>query len=281
MLPLPSLRRLLSTRLLRILALAGAAAACGTTGGHTLARIRHDGFVRIGYAVEAPYAYLADGRVTGESPEVARAIFARLGIDSLVWVQQDFGALIDDLRRGRFDVIAAGMFITPERERQIAFTVPTFCVTPALLVRRGNPRGLHGYDDLKADPAARIAVLQGAVEEQGALAAGVPARQLLAVPDEQTGLAAVLTGQADGLALSAPSINRLVRADTARQWERAEPFASGSPKAGNARSCGGLGGRQDDPAFLAALNRPLRAFVGTPEHLRLVQPFGFTMHELP
>ena len=139
LLPLPSLRRLLSTRLLRILALVGVATACGTTGGHTLARIRHDGFVRIGYAVEAPYAYLADGRVTGESPEVARAIFARLGIDSLVWVQQDFGALIDDLRRGRFDVIAAWMFITPERERQIAFSVPTFCVTAPAEVMRTSP----------------------------------------------------------------------------------------------------------------------------------------------
>lgn len=40
------------------------------------ARIARTGVVRIGYAVEPPFALVApQGRVTGESPEVARAVW--------------------------------------------------------------------------------------------------------------------------------------------------------------------------------------------------------------
>lgn len=70
--------------------------------------LREPGVIRIGYAIEAPYAFLrADGEVTGESPEVARRVVARLGIPHIEWRLAEFSELISELEDGRIDVIAA------------------------------------------------------------------------------------------------------------------------------------------------------------------------------
>jgi polar amino acid transport system substrate-binding protein len=255
--------------------------ACTPGGTSTLDRVRRDGFIRVGYAVEAPYAFVEAGRVTGEAPAVAGALLRRLGIDSVVWVRREFAALVPDLRRGRFDLVAAGMFITAERERVVAFTRPTFCVGPALLVRRGNPRRLHGYEDTRLDPAARLAVLAGAVEQAAAEAAGVPPERLVAVPDQRTGLAALRQGRVDAFALSAPSVNHLVATDTSRSIERAEPFHAPRLAAVDLQACGALAVRRGDRELLRHLNREITSFVGTAAHLRLVERFGFSRAELP
>src|ERR1700740_222386 len=75
----------------------------------TLQRIQRTGEVRIGYANEAPFAYTQpDGKVTGESPEISRKIFEKLGVKKVDAVLTEWGSLIPGLRAGRFDVIAAG-----------------------------------------------------------------------------------------------------------------------------------------------------------------------------
>ena len=68
----------------------------------SLSRLQQAGVIRIGYTVEAPYAFLKPGgEVTGESPEVAKQIVARLGIRHIEWRQVEFGALISELEAGR------------------------------------------------------------------------------------------------------------------------------------------------------------------------------------
>jgi Bacterial extracellular solute-binding proteins, family 3 len=111
----------------------------------SLTRLQQEGTIRIGYAVEAPYAFLKPGgEVTGESPKVAKQIVARPGIRRIEWRQSEFGSLISGLESGRFDVIAAGMFITPERAQRVSFSEPTFHVQQGLLVpKRATMRGVR------------------------------------------------------------------------------------------------------------------------------------------
>jgi polar amino acid transport system substrate-binding protein len=69
------------------LAVAGVTFFRGSFGlaDDTLTCVRRTGTLRIGYAVEAPYAFLGtNGEVTGESPEVARRIASRLGATRIV-----------------------------------------------------------------------------------------------------------------------------------------------------------------------------------------------------
>jgi hypothetical protein len=64
-------------RSLLSLAVALAIGSCSAPDG-SLVPGKHADTLRIGYAVEAPYALVsADGQVTGESPEIARRIAER------------------------------------------------------------------------------------------------------------------------------------------------------------------------------------------------------------
>ena len=137
---------------LSILVLIGTTSCQGgyETKEPTLEKIQRVGVVKVGYANEAPYAYLDQqtGELTGEAPEIARVLFQQMGVDQIEGILTEFGSLIPGLKSGRFDVIAAGMYITPERCRAIAFTNPTYKIGEAFLVKAGNPLQLNSYEDV-------------------------------------------------------------------------------------------------------------------------------------
>ena len=246
-----------------------------------LARARRTGVIRIGYAVEAPYAFLtADGKVTGESPEIARVVAAHLGIPRVEWRLVEFADLIDGLEARRFDVIAAGMFITPERRRRVAFSLPTFQAAPGLLVGKGNPLALHTYADVLRGADTRIAVLTGATEEGRLLQLGCPDARLVRVPDAASGREAVRCGHVAALALSAPTVRWMASHADAGATEVAEPFvdSAGAPAS---PALGAMAFRWDEPDLRRAWNVELARFLGSTEHSRMVAAFGFSKSELP
>lgn len=251
-------------------------------GQDVLAKARRTGVIRIGYAVEAPYAFLtSEGQVTGESPEVARVIAARLGIPRIEWRLAEFGDLIDGLEARRFDVIAAGMFITSERKKRVAFSLPTFQVGPALLVHKGNPLQLHSYSDLLYRTNARIAVLTGSAEESYLLQLGLSSARLLRVPDAASGRATVRSGHSDALALSGPAIRWMVMnpiAGLTAMVDSSELEAEGGPPR---RNHGAFVFRKEDRALRRAWNAALSGFIGSEEHRNILTAFGFTVAELP
>lgn len=254
----------------------------GRRDGGALAQARQAGVIRIGYAVEAPYAFLTpEGQVTGESPEIARVIAARLGIPRVEWRLVEFGDLIAGLEARRFDVIAAGMFITPQRQQRVAFSLPTFQVGPGLLVRKGNPLAIHSYADLLQRGDARVAVLTDSAEEARLLELGCPDERLVRVPDAATGREAVRAGHVAGLALSAPTVRRMAQTPLAGLTEMAEPFADLGAGAASPPAQGGFAFRHDEPELCRAWNAELARFLGSEEHRRLVRRFGFTEAELP
>ena len=168
------------------------AAACGDDDGGAdpddggdaaaptglLAELIEAGSVTVGLANEIPYGYEdEEGNILGEAPDVARAVLAELGIDNIEAEVVDFGALIPGLQAGQYDMIAAGMFITPERAEQIIFSDPDYCSTYAFAVAEGNPLGVSGDFASIVESGATLAVLSGAVDETYAADANVPADQ--------------------------------------------------------------------------------------------------------
>ena len=247
-------------------------------GDWSIRRLRTAGAITIGYAVEAPYAYVSSaGEGTGESPELAKLVTARLGIKRIIWRQAPFEALLSELHERQIDVIASGMFVTPERRRLAAFSVPTFHVRPGLLVRRGNPRHIASYRQLAGLDGVRVAVLSGSVEEAQLRRLGVRPDSLVAVPDALTGRVAVESGVADALALSAPSVQWMALSGRLGRAEAARLTTDGEAGEG----LGAFAFRRGDRALRRAWDQVLRGYVGTPEHLALVSRFGFTAADLP
>lgn len=244
----------------------------------TLEKARQQGYIRVGFANEAPFGYATpDGKLTGEAPEVAKAVLARMGIAEIDGVLTEFGSLIPGLKAGRFDIIAAGMFITPKRCKQIGFSEPSYGIGQAFLVSEGNPKRLKTYADVAQQSDVKLAVMAGAIERDYAKKAGVSLSQLVTLPDPPSMLAAVQAGRADAAALTALSIANL--ADKGDGVESTPPFATVADQ--SVMGHGGFGFRTADRDLLAAFNEHLKAFLGTKEHLDLVTPLGFGKGFLP
>jgi polar amino acid transport system substrate-binding protein len=251
--------------------------------GDTLARARAGEVLRIGYANEAPYGYLDTdtGRVTGEAPEIARVMLERMGIAHVEPVVARFGELIPGLQAGQIDIVAAGMYVTPERCKEIAFSEPTYRIGEAFIVRSGNPLDLHGYDDVAQSDAARIGVMGGAVEHGYAKKLGIPGGRIVVFEDYATALAGLEAERIDALAATTLTVGDLLGKANNPAFARAEPFHQPIIDGKTVLGYGAFGFRKEDEALLREFNRHLEAFLGTPEHLGLVRPFGFSETTLP
>ena len=248
--------------------------------GSLLERVRERGYIRIGFANEAPYGFAnASGEVTGEAPEVAKAVLAALGVPEVDGVVTTFGSLIPGLQAGRFDMIAAGMFINPDRCQQILFSDPDYCVPTAFGVEAGNPLGLNTFDDIASSEDATVGVLSGAVEEGYALDSAVPDGRVVRF-DEATSLAEGLAaGRVDAIALTSLSVraqlDRLANANL-EMTEGFVPVIDGEDQVG----CGGYGFRMEDQAFRDAFNDVLVQMKENGRVLPIVEPFGFFQDEV-
>ncbi|MCC6696761.1 MAG: ectoine/hydroxyectoine ABC transporter substrate-binding protein EhuB [Candidatus Hydrogenedentes bacterium] len=249
----------------------------------TLERIQREGRVRVGYANEAPYAYLdsTKGKLTGEAPEVLRAVMKTMGVEHVEGVLTEFGALIPGLRAGRFDIIAAGMYITPERCEQILFSNPTYSIGEALIVGWGNPLNLHSYEDIARHETATLGVMAGAVERGYARKLGIPDGRVVVFPEGPSGLEAVQIGRIDAFAGTSLTIHDLLSKAGQTRVERADPFQDPVIGGEPVRGFGAFGFRKEDRDFVDAVNVALGTFLGSPEHMALVEPFGFTERDLP
>ncbi len=268
-------------RILSIISLSLVTAILANLPAHaqsTLEKIKNEGAIRVGFANEAPFGYATtSGVLTGEAPETARVILSNIGDIKLEGVLTEFGSLIPGLQAGRFDMIAAGMFIRPNRCEQINFSNPTYGIGQAFLVRAGNPRGLHSYEDVAGNEDAKLAVVAGGVERDYARDANIPDDRVTVLPDFPTATAAVQTGRVDALALTSLSIQNIVDTADDPNLERASPFTDPP----GVRGFGGFGFRKDAPDLLEAFNAGLSDFIGSPEHIEMMQGFGFTQAELP
>lgn len=264
-------------RLLAVFAaLAIVVAACGTDGGEgggegELAELFPDGSVTIGIANEVPYGFEGeDGEPTGEAPEVAKAILGELGIDTVEATVVEFGALIPGLQAGQYDMVAAGMFITPDRAEDTAFSNPDYCGTTAFAVEEGNPHGLTDFASV-AESEAVLGVLGGAVEEGYAVDSGIPDDQISRLGDTPSLFDALTAGRVDAVALTEVTV--LTQVENLEGFEATEgfvPVIEGEEQLG----CGAFA--FSDTEFCTIFNDMLGQFQEEGRILPLVEEFGFS-----
>ena len=262
-------------------AMLGMTAAAAQAESPLAQKIADNGTVALGIANEAPYGFTtADGTPTGEAPEIAKHVLGEIGVEEVDVVVTEFGSLIPGLNAGRFDMIAAGMFLTPQRCEQITFSEPTYGIGQAFLIKAGNPENIRDYADIAANSDLTLAVMAGAIEGEYAQKSGVSMSQLLVVPDRAAGTAAVEAGRADAFALTSLTIGDIVEArGEASGLAKTDAFSMVAGE--NVKGHGGFGFRNEDAEFVDEFNQKLTEFIGTDEHLALVEPFGFGKDELP
>lgn len=253
------------------------ASASATSGGDLLQRLRAQGVVRLGIAGEIPFGYIdKNGELTGEAPELAKVIFKRLGVDKVQPVPTEFGSLIPGLNSQQFDVVAAGMYVNPERCAQVIFADPDYQMLDSFVVRKGNPKGLHTYRDI-VEKKAKFATGTGYAQIQHAVEAGYRESDILIVPDQVAGLNAVEAGRVDVFAGTAVTVRDVVKKSA--RTEATKPFAplvQGKPHVDG----GAFAFRPTETKLRDAFNAELHRLKKSGELLRILGRFGFTRAEM-
>lgn len=248
-------------------------------GGNLLERLRSDGVVRLGIAGEIPFGYIdRDGEFTGEAPELAKIIFRRLGVPRVQPVPTEFGSLIPGLRAQQFDVVSAGMYVTPTRCAQVIFSDPDYQMRDAFIVARGNPKQLHRYEDV-ARTGAKMATGTGYAQIDYAVSAGVERDRIRIVPDQLAGLLSVEQGRVDVFVGTSITVLNVVRQSDNAMVEATEPFQpmlDGKPAIG----AGAFAFRPTESNLRDAFNRELHELRRSGELLQVVRRFGFTEAEM-
>jgi polar amino acid transport system substrate-binding protein len=250
-----------------------------SVAANTLDKIKDEGTVTIGVANEVPYGYTTpNGEPAGEAPSIAVQVLNDLGVDNVKVVVTEFGSLIPGLRAGRFDVIAAGMYITPKRCEQILFSNPTYSIGEGFLVKNGNPKALNGYDNIESK-SVKLGVMSGSVEYGYARDFGIDLSKIVILPDYPSGVAALKSNRIDALAGTSLTMASLAQKDD--NVELAQPFTPLMIKGKSIKGYGGFGFRPSDTVLRDAFNAELKGFIDTKEHIAMVEPYGFGKHTSP
>ena len=255
------------------------AAASGASG--TLARIKADKTIRVGFGNEAPFAYVDGENLTGESPEVLRAFAKTIGVDKLEGVLGEFAGLIPGLQANRFDVIAAGMYIRPVRCAEVDFSNPHFQVGASVIVKKGNPLNIHSWKDIAANPAVRLGVVAGSAASEYTKYNDIKDEQVVQFPDNPSEIAALQGDRIDVMGIDTLTGYDLLEKSNDPNLEivvldEAPLDESGKPAVGY----GAIAFRKDDDDLREAYNAWLATAKSSGELLKIIEPFGFKATEV-
>ncbi|SHF25047.1 amino acid ABC transporter substrate-binding protein, PAAT family [Loktanella atrilutea] len=136
-----------------------------------------------------PYNFINDaGEVDGFERVLGDELCKRAELNC-TWVTNDWDSIIPNLVSGNYDVIIAGMSITPEREEVIAFSDPYTQPDPSAFV------AMNGDADLSSG----IIAAQTGTIQAGYVAADMPDATLLEFATPEEAVSAVRNGEADAV----------------------------------------------------------------------------------
>jgi polar amino acid transport system substrate-binding protein len=266
--------------MLAVWLLALASAALAET---TFERAKASQTVVVGLANEKPYAYLeVDGKVTGAIVEVLRAALEPLGITKIEANVSEFSALIPGVMASRFDIIGAGMYVTPKRCESVAFTNPITQIATVLAAKAGNPHNIHSLEDIAASPTLKVGSQIGTAQVDDLTRAKIPQDRIVLFARDTEALAGLQAGRVDAIYYPALEIHELILKMNAADVARVDPFTPAKNEAGkpllNFQS---LGFKKEDADFIEAINGQFKALRASGRMQQILEPFGFTALDLP
>ncbi|MEO3388993.1 ectoine/hydroxyectoine ABC transporter substrate-binding protein EhuB [Mesorhizobium sp. CAU 1741] len=239
----------------------------------TKERVLREGRIVVGIHNRSPWGFREDGtgEATGWHPDILKAAFAELGVDDLEFQITEFGALIPGLLAGRFDAVASGLAITPQRCAQVAFGAPDLQAPDAAIVLEGNPKNIQGYADIAADDTIIMGAGRGSVVVTNAKAAGVPESRMLLFPDIEANLSALRAGRIDTALMASPTVIGLMAGNGSTGLERALPFDVGEASTNYAA----IAFRQDDLDLRDLYDQQLAKLKTTDAFTDIMAKYGF------
>ncbi|MDR5860002.1 transporter substrate-binding domain-containing protein [Halomonas eurihalina] len=114
------------------------------------AHARDDGSVRI--AIDVPYEPFVvrapDGELEGFEIDLGNELCHRADLEC-TWVEQGWDGIIPGLLARKYDAIISSMGVTPERERQVLFSIPYYNTPSVWITRRDRDIDIDDRDSLE------------------------------------------------------------------------------------------------------------------------------------
>lgn len=147
------------------------------------------------------------GQIDGFEADLARALGEKLLGDAnrIVFARVTDDKRIELIQQGTVDMVLSQLTITPDRARQVDFSIPYWVTREGLLVCKGS--GIKDLDDLKNK---RIAVTAGSISLRR-MRATFPEKDLTITPLGIDNLRAVETGKADAASNDLINLSMMIR----------------------------------------------------------------------
>jgi polar amino acid transport system substrate-binding protein len=227
--------------------------------------------MRFGYLIEPPFNFLdPEGAATGCDIAVARAALNLSGILDFEFVETEFAQLLPGLGEGRWEM-TTGLFATEERRKVAAFSTPIWALSDGLLVHKGNPLGLTGYQSIARKENCVVAVIRDQIQHRAAIAAGIPTHRILVFETYYEASRAVLDCRAQAYASVARAHTGFLEKSTHPELEAvAVPVREAQP------ALGAFAFRKSDDALRETIDAALHSYLGSPHHRAMMKEFGFS-----
>jgi polar amino acid transport system substrate-binding protein len=251
------------------------AALCAMTlssaaSADSLQDVRKRGYIRVGIADAPPWSTMkSDGTITGGAPDVTIAVLKKMGITDVRATVVDYGAMIPGLMANRFDVVAAGLSMTPERCGAVAYSQPDVCGSQAFLVKKGNPTGITSYADIAGNTKITVATCGGCVTEKNMLKAGISRGNIVAVDNEQSAVKMLQAGRIDAYVYPTLSVVALIGKVNDPSLEMVSPVKD------EPVNCAGAAFRKSDTALRDAYDAAFDQLKASGEFDKILGKYGF------
>jgi ABC-type amino acid transport substrate-binding protein len=149
-----------------------------------------------------PMSYKDGDEIVGFDIDIIKEVASRLH-KRIEFKDMPFELLIPQLQLGTIQVIAAGLTITPEREKRVLFTKPYLTEDPLIII---SP--LHKPLTIKEFENKRIIVNQGYTAD--IYLSKLPTIELLRLPTVADALLALDSGRADGFVTAQQTIKPIM-----------------------------------------------------------------------
>ncbi|TAM61433.1 ABC transporter substrate-binding protein [bacterium] len=261
-----------------VLAMAAAIGAPASAASSTAAKvalpaaIAKAGVVRVGSHINYPPAeFYAAGshKVVGFEYDLMAAVGKHLGT-KMTWTDTPFAGIVPALYAGRFDIIVTAMSDTPEREKRVTY-VDYFLAGSSILVKKGNPEGIHSIDDLCGKAVdvelATSEDRQLKAASQDCLAKGKQAISLLEFDSDSGAFEQLKIGRSVAHVTDFPVAAYLASSEAAgNAYEVAGSQFDVSPY--------GIGIRTDQPELAKAIQAGLQAVIDSGEYAKILKKWN-------
>jgi len=125
----------------------GLMGGCGSSTTTTKPLTLEKGVLKVGSdTTYPPFEFKKDGKPTGFDYDIANEIAKKLGL-KLDFMTVEWTGIVPGLKTDKYDTIMSSLTITPERKKEIDFSIPYFDSNQALSVAKDST--IKSTDDLK------------------------------------------------------------------------------------------------------------------------------------